>query len=161
VRVPFQRTIAVLLVPVLFSGCYTYVPVEPGAVLPGAEVRARVAAPAAAILADTLGLTNTRLLDGTLVDQHADGITLSVQTAPPGTIGAPKGIFKNVAIKKPDLLELESAKIDKFRSGVAVAVVVGGIIAGAVLLHGQGSGGGTPSEPPPNVTRGLLFHFHF
>jgi hypothetical protein len=161
VRVPFQRTVAGLLVPVLFSGCYTYVPIEPGAVNPGMEVRARIAAPAAAVLADTLGLTNTRLLDGTLVDQRNGGITLSVQTAPPGTIGAPKGIFKNVAINKPDLLELESPRLDKFRSGAAVAVVLGGIIAGAALLHGQGSGGGPATEPPPNLTRGLLFHFHF
>jgi hypothetical protein len=149
-----------MLAPVLFAGCYTYVPVEPGAVAPGQDVRARVAAAAAAKLADTLGLSDTRLLPGTLVSERDGGITLSVQTAPPGTVGAPKGIFQNVVIAKPDLLELELARIDKVRTGVAIGIVAGGIIVAARLLHGQGSGAGPTSEPPPNLNIGF-FHFRF
>jgi hypothetical protein len=150
-----------MLVPALFAGCYTYIPVDPATVTPGMEVRARVAAAAAEKLADTLGLTDTRLLDGTLVDQHGGGISLSVQTAPPGTVGAPKGIFQTVAINKPDLLELELARVDKVRTGFAVGIVAGGLILATALLHGQGSGAGPTVEQTPSVTRGLLLHFHF
>jgi hypothetical protein len=149
-----------MLTPALFAGCYTYVPVDVGMVSPGMEIRARIAAQAAAKLADTLGLSDTRLLPGTLVSQHDGGITLSVQIAPPGTTGALNGIFQQVSVSKPDLLELEMARLDKTRTALAVGIVAGGIIVATALLHGQGSGGGPASEQPPNVTRGIL-HFHF
>src|SRR5450432_9754 len=103
VRVPFQRPIAILLTPALIAACYTYVPVEPGAALPGSEVRARLAAQAAADIADTLGMSETRLLNGTLVAQQGGGITLKVQTAPQGTVGAPMGIFKQVTLSRAQL----------------------------------------------------------
>lgn len=144
------------MAPMMFVGCYMYVPVEPSAVPPGSEIRARIAAPAAARIAETLGLSDTRLLNGTLVHLQDGGITLSVQTAPPGTVGAPKGIFQNVDIRKPDLLEVEVARLDKTRTGIAAAIVAGGIILGISLLHGQGSTATMPTEPPSNLSRGFL-----
>jgi hypothetical protein len=124
------------------------------------DIRARIAAPAAAKLVDTLGLTDTRLLPGKLVSQHDGGITLSVQIAPSGTTGALNGIFKDVSVNKPDLLEVEASRFDKTRTALAVGILAGGIIIATALLHGQGSGANPTSEQPPNVTRGIL-HFHF
>ena len=152
-----MRVVALLLAPVLLAGCYTYSPIEVAAVAPGMEVRARVSAATAAQLAPSLGMSDARLLSGSVVDQQAEGLTLKVASVPVGTIGAPEGLFQQILITRGELLELESKQLDNTRTRLAIgAGVVGAAVVAAAILRGHGSGESAVVEPPANFSLGLL-----
>lgn len=152
-----MRVVALLLVSALFAGCYTYTPIELAAVTPGMEVRARVSAATAAQLGPSLGMTDARLLSGSVVDTAGSGLTLKVASAPMGTMGAQEGLFQQILIARADVLEVESKKLDNTRTRVAVASgVVGAIAVAAAILRGHSSGANAVTEPPANFTLGFL-----
>jgi hypothetical protein len=121
------------------------------------EVRARVSAATAAQLAPSLGIGDARLLSGSVVDQQAEGLTLRVASVPPGTIGAPDGLFQQILITRGDLLELESRQLDNTRTRFAIgAGVVGAAVVAVAILRGHSSGESAVVEPPANFSLGLL-----
>jgi hypothetical protein len=145
-----------MLVPALVAGCYTYSPIEVAAVTPGMEVRARVSATTAAQLAPSLGMTDARLLSGSVVD-NAEGLTLKVASVPAGTVGAQDGLFQQILITRTDLLELEFKQLDNTRTRLAVgAGVLGAVGVAAANLRGHGSGESAVVEPPANFSRAML-----
>jgi len=151
------RVVALLFAAVLFAGCYTYSPIEVAAVTPGMEVRARVSAATAAQLAPSLGMSDARLLSGSVVDAQDEGLTLKVASVPAGTVGAQEGLFQQILITHAQLLELESKQIDRTRTRVAVAAgVVGAAAVAAAILRGHGSGESAVVEPPSNFDLGIL-----
>jgi hypothetical protein len=151
------RFVVLLLAPPLLAGCYTYSPIELAAVTPGMEVRARVSAATAVQLGPSLGMSDARLLSGSVVDQHADGLTLKVASVPAGTVGAQEGLFQQILITRADLLELESKKLDDTRTRLAVGTgVVGAVALAATILHGRSSGESAVTEPPANFNLGIL-----
>jgi hypothetical protein len=151
------RVVALLVVPVLLAGCYTYSPIEVAAAAPGMEVRARVSAATAAQLAPSLGVGDARLLSGSVVDQQAEGLTLRVASVPPGTIGAPDGLFQQILITRGELLELESRQLDNTRTRLAIgAGVVGAAVMAAAILRGHSTGESAVVEPPANFSLGPL-----
>lgn len=136
-RIVALKIVAPLVVPVLFTGCYTYLPIEP-----------------AAQLAPSLGMSDARLLTGSVVDKQADGFTLKVASVPMGTIGAQGGLFQQILITRADLLELESRRLDDTRTRIAVAAgVVGAAAVAATILRGHSSGESAVAESPSNFDR--------
>jgi len=151
------RVVALLVGPVLFAGCYTYSPIEVAAAAPGMEVRARVSAATAAQLGPSLGMSDARLLSGSVVDRQPEGLTLRVASVPAGTIGAQDGLFQQILITRSELLELESKRLDNTRTRLAVATgVVGAAALAAAILRGRSSGESVVNEPPANFNLGIL-----
>src|SRR5690349_12537260 len=105
------------------------------------EVRARVTAGTAQQLAPSLRMSDARVLSGSVVETPVDGLTLRVASAPAGAVEAPDGLFQQVFIKRGELLELESRRLDNGRTRLAVgAGVVGAVALAATMLRGHSSG---------------------
>ncbi len=129
----------------LFSGCFSYLPIEPGEVEPGLTVRARVSAAASARIAPLLGATEARRLDGTLITNSADTLIVEVPTVMADTREFGRTPNQRVSIPRGDLLELEVRRLDRVRTVVVagtVAAVVGGVLVKALT-------GGPGKEPLP------------
>jgi hypothetical protein len=156
-KVAASTVVTLLLAPVLFTGCYTYSPIEVAAATPGMDVRARVSAATAAQLGPSLGMSDARLLSGSVVGKEGEGLTLKVASVPAGTIGAPEGLFQQILITRSELLELESRQLDNTRTRLAVATgVVGAVALAATILRGHSSGESAVNEPPANFSLGIL-----
>lgn len=113
---------------VLISGCFTYIPVEPGQVEPGVAVRARVSAAASERIAPLLGTTEARRLDGKLITRGADTLIVEVPTAVLDTREFGQTPNQRVSIPRSDLVELEVRKLDRWRTA--------GILGGAAVVLG-------------------------
>lgn len=112
----------------LLPGCFTYVPVEPGTVAPGLEVRARVSPAASARIAPLLGATEARRLDGKVVTRDGDTLIVEVPTVLLDTREFGRTPNQRVSIPRGDLVELEVRKLDRWRTGAilgSAAVVLG------------------------------------
>lgn len=141
----------------LLVGCYTYAPIEPARIQPGTGVRARVSGAAAERLAPLLGTTNARLISGRLVDTRADTMIVEVPTVVQMTFGSSmETLHQRVSIPRADLVELETRRLDRFRTaalagGVALIVAT---VAVQALKNDRGSdrppggGGGADARVP-------------
>jgi hypothetical protein len=137
----------------LTTGCYTYAPIELATVTPGMDVRARVRATTAEQLGPSLGMSDARLLSGSVVDLTPDGVTLRVESVRAGTIGAPEGLLQQILISRADVLELESKRLDQGRTRLAVAAgVVGAAALAVTIVRGRSTGESAVTEPPANFT---------
>jgi hypothetical protein len=141
----------------LATGCYTYAPVDPAAVRPGTGVRARVSGAAADRLAPLLGTGDARLLSGQLVDVRADTLIVQVPTVVQAAVGSSlETLHQRLSIPRSDLLELETRRLDRVRTGLAAGsavVIIGGAIIGAINAdrgsdRGPGDGGGNEARLP-------------
>jgi hypothetical protein len=102
-------------------------------------------------------VSDARLLSGSVVDQQAEGLTLRVASVPPGTIGAPDGLFQQILITRGELLELESRQLDNTRTRLAIgAGVVGAAVMAVAILRGHSTGESAVVEPPANFSLGPL-----
>ena len=117
-----------LLLPAL-AACYTYVPIEPAAVGPGASVRVRVSPAAAARIAPLLGGADSRVVAGTIIENAPAGMIVEIPTIVPTDVGSSlQTLHQRVSIARNELVELETRTLDRFRTGslaAAVAIVVG------------------------------------
>ena len=151
-----------LIVLPLLAACYTYAPIELATTQPGTEVRARVSAATADQLEPILGSTN-RLLVGTVIASSPDTLLVEVPTVLRAEIGGGiQTLHQRVAIPRSGLLEMESRKLDRFRTyavaGVA-AVVVGGFILKATVLD-PGKEGTPGGGTPPDLRIPIFFFRH-
>jgi hypothetical protein len=113
---------------VLLSGCFTYIPVEPGEVEPGVAVRARVSPAASERIAPLLGAAEARRLDGKLITRGADTLIVEVPTVIVDTREFGRTPNQRVSIPRSDLVELEVRKLDRWRTA--------GILGGAAVVLG-------------------------
>lgn len=134
----------------LLVGCYTYVPIEPGAARPGMSVRARVSTVAAARVAPLLGAPEARLLIGRLIETSADGMIIEVPSLVPGDVSNTfETLHQRVSIARSELIEMEGRSLDRFRTGALVggtAVVLGTALVKS-LKSDPGTSHGTPGGP--------------
>jgi hypothetical protein len=139
----------------LLAGCYAYAPVEAGRVQPGTNVRARVSGAGADRIAPLLGTSNARLLSGRLVDTRADTLIVEVPTVMQASLaGLAERLHQRVSIPRTDLLELETRRLDRFRTAAvvgSVAIIVGAIAVKA--LRNERGAGGTPPGGGGNEAR--------
>ena len=116
----------------LLGACYSYMPIEVSTVRPGASVRARVSPPAALRLAPLLHVSDAHVVTGTLIDSVTGGVLVEVPTIVPGPVGSTfETLHQRVSIARSDLVELETRKIDRFRTGAIVGVAA---IAASVVI---------------------------
>jgi hypothetical protein len=154
--------VALVALVALQAGCYTYAPVQSAAVQSGATVRAHVSEVASARIAPLLGSADARTLDGVVIDNTVGTIVIEVPTVVQNGInGSLQSLSQRVSIFSGDLVQLETRRLDRSRTGlvVAAAVFIGGSAAIAAL-----KGGPTADKPPTGTSseaRVPLFRLHF
>ena len=133
-------------------GCYTYAPIEANALQPGTGVRMRLSAAAAEPLEPLLGVSDARLLSGTLISAGPDTLIVEVPTRIQATIGSTTRTLKQrVGVSRSTVLEIEVRTLDRVRTGAMIgasAAAVGAVIFGAIKANpgkegSPGPGGGT------------------
>lgn len=118
----------VVIASVFLSGCFTYIPIEPGDVEPGLDVRARVSPTASARIAPLLGSTDARRLDGKLITRTGDTLIVEVPTVMLHNREFGRTPNQRVSIPRGDLVELEVRKMDRWRTL--------GVVGGAAVVLG-------------------------
>src|ERR1044071_10396433 len=113
----------VVLTSMLVAGCYTYAPVQSTSLSPGTGVRARVSPTAAERVAPLLGVSDARVLTGTLIDNQSGTLIVEVPTMAQASVGtAGQSLNQRISIAPGDLVEIESRKLDRQRTGLVVGV---------------------------------------
>jgi hypothetical protein len=130
----------------LLAGCYTYARMEPAAIRAGTSVRARVSSAAADRLAALLGTTEARLITGTLIDNGPDTMIVEVPTVMRAEVGSSmQTLHQRVSISRAELLEIETRKLDRFRTGAVVGSAA--VVVGAVVIKAIRGDPGTERQP--------------
>jgi hypothetical protein len=157
-----MRRSAIYLFPLLI-GCYAYAPIEPVRVQPGTSVRARVSGARAERIAPLLGTSDARLLSGRLLENRADTMIVEVPTIMQTSVaGSVERLHQRVSIPRADLLELETRRLDRFRTAAlagSVAIIVGAFVINAI--NGEPGGGGVPGGGGPPESRAPLARLRF
>lgn len=136
-KMPRRPLAPVLFALLLSGGCYTYAPLDPARAAPGLQVRARITGTQAEQIAPLIGVTDARVLSGTIV--HG-GDTLIVEV-PSGariaTAGVIQSLNQRVSVPRAAIVELESRTLNRGRTaavaGVAI-VVVGSYLVKALII---------------------------
>ena len=146
-----MRRVAALLF-LSLSACYTYAPVQPASVAPGASVRARVSATAAERIAPLIGVQDARVLTGRFAGTDAAGFLVEVPTTTQvGPAGSLQSLAQRVSIARGDLLEIETRTLSRGRTAAVVgaAAAIVGVTAVNTLRGERGSDrppGGTSTD---------------
>src|SRR5262249_23765956 len=122
---------------VLLGACYTYAPVERSATIPqGTSVRARVTPTASQRIAPLIGMTEARVLDGSLVDRRGETMIIEVPTAASTGMGSGvQTLYQRVSLAPTDVTEVETRTLDRVKTGAIVGVVaVGAAVLAAKYL---------------------------
>ena len=133
------------------TACYTHAPIEPNAVHPHTSIRARVNAATAEQLEPLLGITNARLLSGVVITSSPDTLIVEVPTGVRAEVGSSvQTLNQRVAIPRASIVELETRRIDRLRTGLVVGSA--SLIAGALIynaVRGESGSGGPPGGGDP------------
>ena len=143
----------------VLSGCFSYIPIEPGEVEPGVSVRARVSPTASARIAPLLGATDARKLDGTVITRSADTMVVEVPTVLTDNREFGRTPNQRVSITRGDLVELEVRKLDRVRT---VGLIGGAafIVGGAIFRAMNGEPGKEPL-PGGGGTDNIVFRIRW
>ena len=130
----------------IFAGCYTYAPIDPAAAPSGTDVRARISATAAERISPLVG-SEMRVLNGKLIDNNTSGVVVEVPSVVPASAsGMMETLHQRVSISRGDLLELETRRIDRLRTGALVGGAV--IVAASVWVNSLRGGPGLDRPSP-------------
>jgi hypothetical protein len=156
------RGLSWITVGALVCGCYRYAPVETHAIAPGAGVRARITPAASQRVAPLLGVSEPRVLVGSLVDRQGDDLIIEVPTAASAEVGSTvQQLFQRVALAPSDVTEVETRTLDRTRTAAVVGLATAAAVAVAIkYLRGE-PGLDHPSTGSPPEQRIPLFRFHF
>jgi len=127
------RCVALLTAIILFSGCFTYVPVEVGAVQVGQDVRILLTREALREFDDpgvAFSLGSSPVLEGTLTSRDADRLMVRLQGL--NSQAAPL-LFSNpreaqVPISVDQIVQLESKEFHRMKTGIVFAGTFGAIL---------------------------------
>ena len=146
----FMRRFA-LVMPALVTGCYTYAPVQSSALSAGTGVRARVSATAAERVAPLLGVSDARVLTGTLIDNQSGTLIVEVPTIAQASVGTGgQSLNQRISIAPGDLIEIESRKLDRQRTAVVVGVAA--VVAASATIAALKGGPGLDRPPGGSST---------
>src|SRR5215475_8465566 len=138
---------------VLLAGCYSYAHLEACGVPAGLEVRARITGAASDRIAPMLGTLDTRVLEGSVVENNAGAMVLQVATGAMSNVTTDLvQLQTRVPLTPGDFVTLERRKVDVTRTSIlagAIAVGVGLGVHVALRAGGGGDPGKGPPEPPP------------
>lgn len=140
------QRVAFLLCVVLFAtACYSYTRIQPGAVQPGVDVRARISAAAGERIAPLLG-TTPRVLTGKVISDVRDTVIVEVPAVTQAAIGsAVQTLHQRVSLPKTEVVEWEIRALNRGRT----YALVGGAVAIAVALLVNALQGEPGSDRPP------------
>jgi hypothetical protein len=131
-----------LILPLVFSGCFSYAPIHEEGLTPESEVRVRLSATASDQLSTTTG-RSVRTLEGRVVALPSDSLRLDVAW---GAVyaGTPfEGRRDTLSLHRSQVLEVEERQFSRTRTGV----VAGGLVAGVLLVLRSLTGSGTDTGP--------------
>lgn len=137
------------------AACYSYVPVDPAAISPGMQVRARLSAPGALRVSEATGEVRRRL-EGEVVALQADTLVVAIPVRSSG------GSYVAQAGLPPPLDTLQVARVDvavleekRFSAGkTALAAGAAGAASAFVVIRLfdlAGGGGGGPDGGNPDA----------
>jgi hypothetical protein len=151
-----MRLVLTLAFGALASGCYRYVPVNPGDVSPGQEVRVRLTAEEAGRYTD-LRLREPRLMEGTLVQASSAEVVVEANIGAGDPTRGARVFVQQVTVPRSGILEVELREVDRFRTGLLVAG--GGALLTVAIIKGGGAFGGDdgPGGEIPELRRIPLF----
>lgn len=131
----------------LLGACYSYARIETAELHPGMSVRARVNGATAEQIEPILGISDARLLSGTLISSTPDTFIVEVPAVYMAEVGSSiQTLNQRVSIPRSGLLEIESRKLNRVKTYAiagAAAVLVGGYILKSTVLDPGGE------RPPP------------
>ena len=128
-----RRTLTVLALTVLASGCYSYTEVSPAAVPPGSNVRLRVAPRVPLSVGETPLPDGGRMLRGKLLQgSSADTLLCSVALSNGDPATPLRGLRGTVAVPVTDVQRLEVRRLQK---GLTAAAVTTGALLGFAVLE--------------------------
>ncbi len=140
-----------LLLPLL-AGCYNYAQVEPAAVTPGTEVRARITGAASDRIAPLVGNFETRVLTGSVVENKNGELVLDVpKGAMPNVSEAVVPLHQRIPLTTGDFVSIETRKLDVARTSLFAASIAAGVAAIGIAAA-KARGEGTPGDPGPQPT---------
>lgn len=140
-----SRVASLVCVALVATACYSYTPIQAGAVQPGAAVRARISAAAGERIAPLLG-TTPRVVTGKVISDVRDTVIVEVPAVMQAAIGsAVQTLHQRVALPKTEVVEWEIRTLNRGRTFALVGGA--GAIALALLINAlQGEPG---SDRPP------------
>jgi hypothetical protein len=131
--------------PLLATGCFSYQPTRLEAVSPGEAIRVRLSPEEADRLVD-VRLTDERLVDGVLVSNGAEALLLDTTIGMNDPTRGMRALTQRIAIPITEVREVESRRINWFRTGALGAAIAAGTgIAIAAALAGGDAG----NDPGP------------
>ena len=135
-----------LVVLPFLAACYTHAPIEPNELRSRTSIRARVNAATAEQLEPLLGVSNARVLNGVVITTSPDTLIVEVPTGVRTEIGSSvQTLNQRVAIPRASIVELETRRIDRLRTGLVVGSA--SLLAGA-LIYGAVRGDPGNGRPP-------------
>lgn len=141
----------------ILSGCFTYLPVEPGVAPEGREVRVHVSRQGLAALPEIPDAAGA-VVRGTLLDRGGDVllVRMPIGTRVDGVMS--RSIGQNVSIPSQYVDRLEAREFSRGRTGMFVAAALTVAIA-AVLGFGEGAADPVidPRDPPVESARIPVF----
>ena len=141
-----RRSLLALALP-LVGACYTYTRVQTSELHAGMSVRARVNGATAEQIEPILGISDARLLSGTLIASMPDTFIVEVPAVYRAEVGSSiQTLNQRISIPRAGLVDIESRTLDRFKTYMiagAVGVVVGGYILKSTVLDP----GKEPSPP--------------
>ena len=156
-RMPGRATRAALVSSLLLvSGCYSYVPANMGQIEPGQAVRVRLT-PEEADRLEPVRLTDSRVLDGLVVNRSASELLVEAPIGRLDPMGGTRTLIQRISLPLGEIRDIERRERDRLKTGAAiggVALVVGvGVFA---ALKG-GSGRRSGEEPGPAESRSPVY----
>jgi hypothetical protein len=137
-KLPARKTTPIAAAVLLWSGCFSYMPADPGALPVGSHVRVQLTRLGVAALPEVLDQSGPRLA-GTLVWTNNDQLMLRV---PAVVDPSNAGLGQQVVIPTQNVVSFETRRFSSTRT----ALVVGGGITLAALLY-AGLESGRPANP--------------
>jgi hypothetical protein len=133
----------------LASGCYTYVPADPGAIVPGSDVRVEMTRLGFAALPQIPSEPGPRL-HGTLVSRENGSILLRVPVLIRRDAQVLGSIDQDLTIPVSEVLTWEARELHPVRTGFALAGVIVGALGAWFAFGAEGPPPGEPPVDPPD-----------
>jgi len=143
-----MRPIPPLAAALLLSGCYSYAPAEPATLRPQDEVRVHLTREGMIDLPEILGSPGPTV-GGRLVSAEGDRLLLRVPVSVQVEGYATQSLPQEVPIAASQVVQVERRRLDRFRTGLAVAGI---LVGGGALVSGFGVGGPPEAEQPQKPT---------
>jgi hypothetical protein len=133
---------------VMAAGCYSYAPTRLDSLQPGQAVRVRLS-PEEAERLEPMRRSDTRLMEGTVVDASGNGVTVNTAVTRLDPMSGTRALFQTLDVQPSGIIEVELRERDNLKTGatiggIAVAVAVGLVAA----LSGDATSEDPPGTPP-------------